>query len=129
MEVTVSNNKPFLPAREGLSSPRLAFPGPVQASVSFNSARRDYPEERPELALENGTRMLCVFQSCNHNGLFSFKGKYCNHFLAKVKSLHLFKKKKKSFLSCQGMCFFELASSPSCGQSSLPLLTGRALGS
>lgn len=98
MEVTVSNNKPFLPAREGLSSPRLAFPGPVQASVSFNSARRDYPEERPELAqhgtpelaLENGTRMLCVFQSCNHNGLFSFKGKYCNHFLAKVKSLHLF---------------------------------------
>jgi hypothetical protein len=51
------------------------------------------------LALENSTRMLCIFQSSNHNGLFSFKEKYHNHFLPKVKSLYLKKKKPSIFLT------------------------------
>ncbi|MGE9502259.1 hypothetical protein ACQP3D_28175, partial [Escherichia coli] len=37
-------------------------------------------------ALENSARMLCIFQSSDHNGLFSLKEKCRNHFLPMFKS-------------------------------------------
>lgn len=62
--------------------------------------------------LENSTRMLSIFQSSDHNGLFSFKEKYHNHFLPEVKSLHLKKKKSTHIFNLPKNVFLQAGFQP-----------------
>lgn len=82
MEATARNKKPLLPgvlywgeAQHSHDFSRAQAPGPAPSPVHRPSGGKAEPawQGLPETALENSTRMLCIFQSSIHNGLFSFK--------------------------------------------------------
>lgn len=93
------NNKPFLPS--SLMEKGWAFyswlcrdqssPLPPSAKRGETIWRKGWssPARHSEEEALESDQDVVYFPKSDHNGLFSFKEKYHNHFLPEVKSLHL----------------------------------------